>query len=52
MTPSAVDLAPFGLAVGHATDEVGATGCTVVRGADGPFRCAAAILSLMAAPKR
>jgi L-aminopeptidase/D-esterase-like protein len=29
-----------GLAVGHATDMVGATGCTVLRGVDGPFRCA------------
>ena len=29
-----------GLAVGHATDAEGATGCTVLRGADGPFRCA------------
>jgi L-aminopeptidase/D-esterase-like protein len=28
-----------GLAVGHATDVAGATGCTVVRGADGPVRC-------------
>jgi L-aminopeptidase/D-esterase-like protein len=29
-----------GLAIGHATDVEGATGCTVVRGADGPFQCA------------
>jgi L-aminopeptidase/D-esterase-like protein len=29
-----------GLVVGHATDVEGATGCTVVRGAAGPFRCA------------
>jgi len=29
-----------GLAVGHATDVDGATGCTVVRGIDDPFRCA------------
>ncbi|MEO7456100.1 MAG: P1 family peptidase [Gemmatimonadaceae bacterium] len=28
-----------GLAVGHATDVAGATGCTVVRGTDGPVRC-------------
>ncbi len=28
-----------GLVVGHATDVDGATGCTVVRGANGPFRC-------------
>lgn len=40
------ELAPWkrlGLKIGHATDEVGATGCTVVRGAEGAFRCAAAI---------
>jgi L-aminopeptidase/D-esterase-like protein len=30
---------PCGLAVGHATDVDGATGCTVVRGVEGPFRC-------------
>ncbi|MEO8333892.1 MAG: P1 family peptidase [bacterium] len=29
-----------GIAVGHATDIAGATGCTVVRGIDDPFRCA------------
>ncbi|MCY7378870.1 MAG: P1 family peptidase [Gemmatimonadaceae bacterium] len=29
-----------GLLVGHATDADGATGCTVVRGVDGPFRAA------------
>ena len=29
-----------GLVVGHASDIEGATGCTVVRGATGPFRCA------------
>ena len=28
-----------GLAVGHATDVAGGTGCTVVRGAEGPVRC-------------
>jgi len=42
--PASVDLAPFGLALGHATDRAGATGLTVIRGVDGPFRCAAAIL--------
>lgn len=36
------DLARFGLAVGHSTDEAGATGLTVVRGINGPFRAAAA----------
>lgn len=39
-----VDLALFGLAVGHASDAAGGTGCTVVRGIDGPFRAAAAVL--------
>lgn len=39
-----VDLARFGLAVGHATDTVGATGCTVVRGIDGPHRAAVTVL--------
>ena len=34
----------LGLAVGHATDEPGATGCTVIRGIDRPFRCAAHLL--------
>jgi L-aminopeptidase/D-esterase-like protein len=33
----------LGLAIGHATDESGGTGCTVVRGIDRPFRCAAAL---------
>lgn len=32
--------AACGLLVGHATDADGATGCTVVRGVDGPFRAA------------
>jgi L-aminopeptidase/D-esterase-like protein len=36
----AVSFAAFGLAVGHAADVEGATGVTVVRGVDGPFRCA------------
>ncbi|HEY5440141.1 MAG TPA: P1 family peptidase [Gemmatimonadaceae bacterium] len=31
--------AACGLAVGHATDVEGATGCTVVRGVDAPFLC-------------
>jgi L-aminopeptidase/D-esterase-like protein len=39
-----VDLSPWGLAVGHATDEEGATGLTVVRGPEGPVRAAAAVL--------
>jgi L-aminopeptidase/D-esterase-like protein len=36
--------ASCGLVVGHATDADGATGCTVVRGAERPFRCAAHVL--------
>lgn len=39
-----IDLTPYGLAVGHATDRVARTGCTVVRGTDGPFRCASHLL--------
>lgn len=39
-----VDLGPFGLAVGHAADARGATGLTIVRGIDGPFRAAACVL--------
>ena len=34
----------LGLSIGHATDRVGATGCTVVRGTTAPFRCAVALL--------
>ncbi|HRN53732.1 MAG TPA: P1 family peptidase, partial [Gemmatimonadaceae bacterium] len=41
---SAPSLARFGLAVGHATDEAGATGCTVVRGIDAAHRAACAVL--------
>ena len=33
-----------GLVVGHATDVDGATGCTVLRGVDGPFRAAVHVL--------
>jgi L-aminopeptidase/D-esterase-like protein len=40
----AVDLTPFGLALGHATDAEGATGLTVVRGIDAPFRAASALV--------
>jgi L-aminopeptidase/D-esterase-like protein len=36
------DLSALGLAVGHATDRVGATGLTIVRGVDRGFRCSAA----------
>lgn len=38
------DLAPFGVAVGHATDLANATGLTVARGVDGPLRGGAAVL--------
>ncbi|HEX7940632.1 MAG TPA: P1 family peptidase, partial [Gemmatimonadaceae bacterium] len=37
-------LAACGLVVGHATDVEGATGCTVIRGADQPFRCGVSIV--------
>lgn len=38
------DFSPLGLLVGHATDSVGVTGCTVVRPAEGPMRCVATLL--------
>lgn len=38
------DFTALGVRVGHATDVVGGTGCTVVRGADGPFRGGVAVL--------
>src|SRR6185437_9538668 len=41
---SVPDLSRLGIAVGHATDEAGATGLTVVRGVDGPMRAGAAVL--------
>lgn len=37
-------LARFGLAVGHATDAAGGTGCTVVRGVTAPHRAAVSVL--------
>ena len=36
--------AECGLVVGHASDVDGATGCTVIRGARGPFRCGVAVV--------
>ncbi len=39
-----VSLERFGLAVGHATDTAGATGCTVVRGVSASHRAAVAVL--------
>ena len=36
--------AACGLAVGHATDVPGATGCTVIRGVREPFRCGVAVV--------
>lgn len=41
---AAPSLARFGLAVGHATDDEGATGCTVIRGVAAPYRAAAHVL--------
>ncbi len=44
MTPGAgVSLERFGIAVGHATDDAGATGLTVIRGIFGPLRGAVAV---------
>lgn len=34
----------LGLAIGHATNADGGTGCTVIRGIDSPFRCSAHLL--------
>lgn len=42
--PRAVDLTPFGIAVGHAADVEGATGCTVVRGVERALRAATAVI--------
>jgi L-aminopeptidase/D-esterase-like protein len=39
-----LDALGFGIAVGHATDERGGTGLTVVRGVDAPLRASAHIL--------
>lgn len=39
-----ISFAECGVAVGHATDAPGATGCTVVRGLEGGIRCAAHVL--------
>jgi L-aminopeptidase/D-esterase-like protein len=44
MSPGGADFSAVGVAVGHATDEAGATGCTVLRGANGPLRAAAAVI--------
>jgi L-aminopeptidase/D-esterase-like protein len=38
------DFSRFGIAVGHATDDAGATGCSVVRGIAGPMRAAATVI--------
>lgn len=34
----------LGLAIGHATNDDGGTGCTVIRGIRDPFRCAATVI--------
>ncbi len=39
-----VDLSPWGLVVGHATDDDGATGLTVVRAMEGALRAGAAVV--------
>jgi L-aminopeptidase/D-esterase-like protein len=38
-----IDFAPLGLAVGHATDDAGATGLTVIRGIRHPLRAGVAV---------
>jgi L-aminopeptidase/D-esterase-like protein len=43
VSDAGADLSRFGIAVGHATDVGGATGCTVVRGGDAPLRGACAV---------
>lgn len=43
-SPARPSLRRFGLAVGHATDAAGGTGCTVIRGIDGPHRAACAVI--------
>lgn len=40
----APSLARFGLAVGHASDAAGGTGCTVIRGIDAPHRASGAVI--------
>ncbi len=49
--PPPVDLAPFGIAVGHAHDAEGATGCTVVRGAERALRAAHALVGRASASR-
>jgi len=39
-----MNLAACGLVVGHSTDVAGATGCTVIRGAEQAFRCGVSIV--------
>ena len=41
---TSMDFGRFGLAIGHATDVEGATGCTVVRGVDAAIRAAAHVV--------
>ena len=41
----------LGLKVGHATDQDGATGCTVILGAHGAFRCGVALLGRASATR-
>jgi L-aminopeptidase/D-esterase-like protein len=44
MTTTLSPWAELGLAIGHATNADGATGCTVIRGINNSFRCAAHLL--------
>lgn len=46
MNPRDADIAVagFGIAAGHATDAIGATGCTVIRGANAPLRASGTVV--------
>lgn len=44
MSPSATTLSRFGIAIGHATDEEGGTGLTVIRGIKEPLRGACLVM--------
>ncbi len=41
----------LGLLIGHATDDAGATGCSVLRALDRPFRCSAALVGRASATR-
>jgi L-aminopeptidase/D-esterase-like protein len=51
VTAPVPSFARFGVAVGHATDDAGATGLTVVRGVDGPLHAGVAVLGRASATR-